>query len=105
MLNVLLNEPIEVAMDLYTSLVPHTWSPVLKFYEELVKEVQIQGAHQHLPKIWTDLQSSDFCNVNVDARMGFSKTFASAMTSAELIINSDDQEETEERNNLLKVNA
>ena len=99
------NESIDIAVELYNTLVPHIWSPSIDFYKYLIKEIDVQGAQKHLPKIWTDLQSMSFCSVSSEGRMEFYERFSAAMRNADLPISPDlSDSESEEMLGLLKVN-
>ena len=98
------HESIDVAVELYATLVPHLWSPTVDFYKFLVREIDAQSGHKHLPKVWTDVQSMNVCGVALEGRMEFYERFCAAMRSADLTISPDlDDIETEENRNLLKV--
>ena len=91
-------------MEFYSTLVPHLFSPNSDVYRNLLKEIGAQSGHKHLPKIWTDLQSSNFCGSGADNRMGLSERFAAAMQYADIPIFSDiDDPENDENLKMLKV--
>ena len=91
-------------MELYSTMVPHVFSPRIEIYRGLLKEIDSQNSHKHLPRIWTDLQSSNFCGTGTANRMGLCERFAASMQYADLPIFSDiDDPENEENLKLLKV--
>ena len=45
------NDEFEVAMKLYSDLVPHTCSPSYNFYETLINAMHTNAAMQHLPQV------------------------------------------------------
>ena len=98
------HESIDVAVELYGTLVPHMWSPTIDFYKYFVKEVDVQSGHKHLPKIWTDVQSMNFCGVSVEGRMQFFERYSAAMRYADLTISPElNDGEIAENLSLLKV--
>ena len=91
-------------MELYSTLVPHLHSANTDLYRAILKEIDVQHGHKHLPKIWTDLQESKFCSTGIESRMGISQRFAASMTYADIPIFTDfDDPEKDEKLSLLKV--
>ena len=94
-------------MDLYSSIFPHIWTPNSQIYNQLIQQIDVQGAPYHLPKIWADLTSCKFCHVHPKGKMQQIQAFTEAMMSADL----DDLDTAEhvhgnsieEKDNLLKV--
>ena len=51
-------ESMDVVMDLYSKIVPHTYAPNFNVYLVLFKEMRSKtdsGAFKHIPRLWTDL--------------------------------------------------
>ena len=107
MATVLRNESIDVSMELYSTLVPHVFSPNIDFYRQLIQEIDIQKGHNHLPKIWIDLGASNFTglgNSKIEQKMQIMERFAASMQYADLEIFSDfDDGENESKLILLQV--
>ena len=98
------NEEVDVAMELYNTLVPHLYSPNLDTYKNLLIQIDAQRGHKHLPKLWTDLEASSFCGTNVITRMQFLERFALSMEYADLALFFDfDDPDDNEKRSLLKV--
>jgi hypothetical protein len=76
---VLRREPIDVTMEFMANLVPHIWTPATKFYVNVLQEIQTQSGYQHLPKIWMDMQASEFCSVNIEGKFEFMKHFSDVL--------------------------
>ena len=107
MATVLRNESIDVSMELYSTLVPHVFSPNIDFYRQLIQEIDIQKGHNHLPKIWIDLGASNFTglgNSKIEQKMQIMERFAASMQYADLEIFTDfDDGENESKLILLQV--
>ncbi|XP_069669992.1 small ribosomal subunit protein mS39 [Periplaneta americana] len=48
-------EPLEVFMGYYNKLVPHIYIPEPAVMEEVIKAVDMNGAAEHFPKLWSDM--------------------------------------------------
>jgi len=57
---VLDNDEFQTAVELYNKLVPHTFCPMVKYYQSLLNHLHTNGALQHLSKIWDDIEASDY---------------------------------------------
>lgn len=48
-------EPLEVFMEYYSKLVPHIYIPEPAVMEEVIKVVDMNGAAEYFPKLWSDM--------------------------------------------------
>lgn len=48
-------EPIETFMETYNRLVPHVYTPEPGIMTEILKQVEINGALELLPRLWSDM--------------------------------------------------
>ena len=104
MMTAIHNDSLDVAMELYSTLIPNVYSPHLDLYRSLLEEISVQVGHKHIPRLWTDLQASGFCGAGLKAKMPLSETFVSTMAGADLTVFSEcTDSENEEKRNLLKV--
>ncbi|KAL3265472.1 hypothetical protein HHI36_009676 [Cryptolaemus montrouzieri] len=56
------SEPIQEFMqNVYDKLVPHIYTPELSVIEEILKSIEISGAIEFLPKLWSDMIIFDLC--------------------------------------------
>lgn len=52
----LTSEPIQVFMnEMYDKLVPHIYIPEMSVIEEILKQIEIYGAVEYIPKMWSDM--------------------------------------------------
>jgi hypothetical protein len=78
-------EPVDVTMDLISNLVPHIWTPTHRFYQDLMKEIMFQSKYQYLPKVWMDLQVSEFCSIKTEGKFEFMTFFGEAIFQVGLL--------------------
>lgn len=104
MLTAVHNDSLDVAMELYSALVPHTFSPMFEIYRQILDEIKIQVGYKHLPRLWTDLTASQFAGSGIKSQMPIIEAFVATMADADLevFVDSNDSENQEKRN-LLKV--
>lgn len=55
-------EPIETFMETYDRLVPHVYTPEPGIMAEILKQVEINGALDILPRLWSDMVIFDHTN-------------------------------------------
>lgn len=55
-------EPIEVFMETYDRLVPHVYTPEPGIMAEILKQVEINGNLELLPRLWSDMVIFDHIN-------------------------------------------
>ncbi|PNF40197.1 hypothetical protein B7P43_G08271 [Cryptotermes secundus] len=48
-------EPLEVFMEYYNKLVPHIYIPEPAVMEEVIRAVDMNGAAEYFPKLWSDM--------------------------------------------------
>lgn len=97
-------DSLDVAMELYSTIVPHVYSPNLDLYRSLLEQINLQAGHKHISTIWTDLQASNYCGAGVRAKMPITQTIAETMAEADLTVFTDCTDtENEEKRNMLKV--
>ena len=102
----MMNDSLEVAMELYSTLVPNTFSPNLDFYRTTLEQIKLQVGFKHMPRLWTDLQTSQFCGSGIKSKWPMIETFVSTLTEADLEIFTDCVDaENEEKRNLLNVST
>ncbi len=87
---VMRNEAIDVTMEWIDKMVPNVWGGRLQFYQELLMHLTVHGAPQYLPRVWTDLQASNFCRVNNNVKLDFMNKFLNALQNA-TIADEDDE--------------
>ncbi|XP_063221190.1 small ribosomal subunit protein mS39 [Bacillus rossius redtenbacheri] len=52
-------EPLDVFMDFYNKMVPNIYVPEPGIMEEVIKAVDMNGAMEHLPRLWSDMVMFD----------------------------------------------
>lgn len=55
-------EPLESFMDTYNRLVPHVYTPEPGIMAEILKQVEVNGALDLLPRLWSDMVVFDHTN-------------------------------------------
>ena len=91
---VLKNESLDKAMDLLALITPHSFSPQMALYSELLNAVEKESAFHHLPKIWIDLQTSNFCGLFKEKRLQHIQRFLQLVVTSQSqqISNEDDDD-------------
>lgn len=56
---IMANEPFEVFMETYYTLVPNVYVPEPAVMEEILKNVEVNGAIEHLPLFWSNMVQFD----------------------------------------------
>ena len=74
-----------MAMEYYTRLVPHQYTPTIRFYENvLLPLITAQNANHYLPVIWTKLTLGRFDDGRKQVRLAFSiKVLRACVNAAE----------------------
>ena len=62
---------------------PHIWSPNTQFIHEFVKQVTLQKASHLIPRLWTDLEASQFNRANRETRLEILNHVALAIKAVE----------------------
>ncbi|KAJ8881542.1 hypothetical protein PR048_018024 [Dryococelus australis] len=55
-------EPLEVFMEFYNKMVPNIYVPEPGIMEDIIKAVDMNGAAEHLPRLWSDMVIFDHTN-------------------------------------------
>ena len=87
------NESMDVAMDYYNQMVPHTWYPPHTFYLKLLQVVAKKDGYKHIGKIWTDLQAGRFGQIRIEGRMVLYSRMLATMTESTYMQDRDDEQE------------
>jgi len=79
-------ERLDVAMDFYNRSVPHTCCPHISAYTKIFQAMELEGGWKHMPRVWTDLVSSQFSQGSGnDYKIKTFQEVLEAMTSSDLM--------------------